>query len=220
MIFSIAVGENRSEKQLQSEITIVYSDFALIEYCKKSYSFLEIIRTPSSKPSFYALSKYGFVHLKVDTTELESECEPPQTCSVDKEFMANNIYYDLNKCEIRPDAAIELDKIALIMLDNEEIRVEMGAHTDARASDEYNFLLSQKRAKAALDYLISKGVSKEKISAIGYGKTQLINNCKEILDCSEKEHQVNRRMEIKLIFEQEIPVKYSENQIKRESKEL
>jgi outer membrane protein OmpA-like peptidoglycan-associated protein len=134
-----------------------------------------------------------------------------------KEFKANNIYYDLDKCEIRADAAIELDKIILIMKDNENIRVEMRAHADSRGSDEYNFKLSLKRAKSALDYLISNGIEKSRVSALGYGKTQLVNHCKEGAICTEKEHQANRRVEIKLIIEQNIPTKYTENEVKEES---
>lgn len=156
-----------------------------------------------------------------DTIEVELvfEQEPLfSTILKSKEFKANNIYYDLDRSDIRQDASIELDKIIMIMLDNENIRVEMGAHTDSRASDEYNFELSHLRAKSAVDYLISKGVDKARISAIGYGKTQLINDCREGVPCTEKEHQVNRRMEIKLIIEQNIPAKYTNNEAAEETK--
>ncbi|HET6244739.1 MAG: OmpA family protein [Bacteroidetes bacterium] len=164
--------------------------------------------------------KHRLFNFCQDTFDITAQSNPPFISFQNKEFMANNIYYDLDKCEIRIEAAIELDKIALIMIDNQEIRVEMGAHTDSRASDEYNFCLSQKRAKAALDYLVCKGVNKEKISAIGYGKTKLINDCSQPNSCSELEHQANRRIEIKLIFEQVLPVKYTKNETILGSEEL
>ncbi|MBA3899705.1 MAG: OmpA family protein [Bacteroidetes bacterium] len=129
-----------------------------------------------------------------------------------KEFQANTIYFNLDKFDIRNDASIELDKIALVMHDNEEIRVELSAHCDCRASDDYNMKLSHKRAKAAVDYLIAKGIDEIRISSMAYGKMQLINHCVTGVECSDKEHQQNRRVEIKLIFHQDAPAKYTEKE--------
>jgi outer membrane protein OmpA-like peptidoglycan-associated protein len=129
-----------------------------------------------------------------------------------KEFKANTIYYDLDNASIREDASIELDKIALIMLDNEDIKVEFSAHTDCRAGSDYNYFLSEKRAKSAVEYLINSGVDISRISAMAHGKTKIINKCKDGIPCNEDEHQENRRVEIKLIFEQNVPAKYTENE--------
>ncbi len=224
---SIIKGENQNQKLINTEIiensffvnkqnifNSASSEIKTFNFNQSRLNYNLLYSKTSAHCVFYG------AYFRTDTNVFNPELNPSQTCAIDKEFMANNIYYDLNKCDIREDAAIELDKIALIMLDNEEIRVEMGAHTDARASDEYNFLLSQKRAKAALDYLIEKGVSTEKISAVGFGKTKLINICAGSSPCSEKEHQLNRRMEIKLIFEHEIQVKYTENETVKELKDL
>jgi outer membrane protein OmpA-like peptidoglycan-associated protein len=129
-----------------------------------------------------------------------------------KEFKANTIYYDLNEANIREDASVELDKIALIMQDNEDIKVEFSAHTDCRAGVEYNYELSERRAKSAVEYLMKSGVDVSRISAMAYGKTKILNKCTDGIPCSEEDHQQNRRVEIKLIFEQNVPAKYTENE--------
>lgn len=117
---------------------------------------------------------------------------------VNKPIVLENIYYDLDKYDIREDAAIGLDKLVKIMGDNPEISVELSSHTDSRADDRYNMTLSQRRAESAVNYIVSKGVSKERITAKGYGETMLVNHCKNKVNCNEEEHQANRRTEFKV----------------------
>ncbi|MBK7571265.1 MAG: OmpA family protein [Bacteroidetes bacterium] len=118
---------------------------------------------------------------------------------VDKPIVLKNIYYDLDKWDIRPDAAIELDNLVQIMNENPAISIELGSHTDSRADDKYNMNLSQKRAEAAVNYIVSKGVSQARITAKGYGETMLVNQCANKVACSEEEHQANRRTEFKVV---------------------
>lgn len=118
---------------------------------------------------------------------------------INKPIRLENIYYDYNKWDIRPDAAIELDKLVKIMVDNPKIRIELSSHTDARGSDKYNMTLSQKRAQSAVDYIVSKGISKDRIYAKGYGETKLLNKCKNGIKCTDEEHQWNRRTEFKVV---------------------
>ena len=106
------------------------------------------------------------------------------------------IYFDLDKSDIRYDAAIELNKVVLLMYQYNTVVIKIESHTDSRANDQYNLELSDRRAKATRDYLISQGVAPERIeSAIGYGETQLLNNCSNGVPCTEAQHQVNRRSE-------------------------
>lgn len=114
-------------------------------------------------------------------------------------FVINNIFYDLGKADLRPESMVELDKLAAFLIENSNVKVELSSHTDSRASDSYNLKLSQKRAEAAVNYLIKKGVSKENIIAKGYGEKQLVNRCSNGVNCSEEEHQQNRRTEIKIL---------------------
>jgi outer membrane protein OmpA-like peptidoglycan-associated protein len=117
---------------------------------------------------------------------------------IDKPIVVDNIYYDLDSWEIRPDAAAELDKLARIFIDNPQLSFELSSHTDSRASHHYNLVLSEARAKSAVDYLIRRGVDPGRITARGYGKTRLLNHCRDGVECTEEEHQVNRRTEFKV----------------------
>jgi outer membrane protein OmpA-like peptidoglycan-associated protein len=109
-----------------------------------------------------------------------------------------NLYYDVNKFNIRPDAALELDKVVQFMKDNAGITVELGAHTDARGTNVANATLSNNRAKAAHDYIVSKGVSDTQISYKGYGEAQPLNKCIDGVKCTDEEYAKNRRTEIKI----------------------
>jgi outer membrane protein OmpA-like peptidoglycan-associated protein/tetratricopeptide (TPR) repeat protein len=116
----------------------------------------------------------------------------------DENFVLSNIYYDYDKWDIKPQAAKELDKLVLILKKNKHINVVLSSHTDSRASDSYNLTLSNKRAKSAVDYVISKGLTNDRLKGVGYGEKQLVNNCKTADDCTEEEHAKNRRTEIKI----------------------
>ena len=111
-----------------------------------------------------------------------------------KPIVMENIYYDLDKADIRPDAAIELDKLAQLMRDNPEIEIELASHTDDRAPDDYNLDLSDRRARSAVQYLVSQGINTTRMVARGYGETQLIIKNAG----TEEEHQINRRTEFKV----------------------
>lgn len=118
-------------------------------------------------------------------------------------FDLNPIYFDLNKSDIRPDAAIELDKIIEIMNENPEIKIELGSHTDCRASKSYNKRLSSRRAVSSANYIKSKISDPSRIYGKGYGESKLVNDCgcegNVVSDCSEEEHQANRRTEFKIV---------------------
>lgn len=105
------------------------------------------------------------------------------------------IFFDLNKSNIRPDAAIELAKILDAMEQNPNLKVDIRSHTDSRNTAEYNRKLSDRRAKSTMTWLINKGIDKSRLTAKGYGESQLLNKCSDGVKCSEAEHQVNRRSE-------------------------
>ena len=118
---------------------------------------------------------------------------------ISKLYEINSIYYDLDKADIRADAAEELDKIVQFLTDNPPMNLELGAHTDARASTGYNLKLSQRRAESAVNYIIRRGIAKDRIKPKGYGEGQLINECSDGVECPEEMHQQNRRTEFKII---------------------
>jgi outer membrane protein OmpA-like peptidoglycan-associated protein len=119
---------------------------------------------------------------------------------INKPIVLENIYYDLDKWNIRPDAAVELDKLITILNDNPKIVIELGSHTDSRAPDSYNMSLSDRRAKSAADYIVKKGgIDSSRITGKGYGETMLVNSCKNKVRCTEADHQKNRRTEFKVV---------------------
>lgn len=112
-----------------------------------------------------------------------------------KAFGIKIIYFDLDKSNIRPDAALELEKILDVMKQYPSMKIDIRSHTDCRASHKYNERLSDRRAKSTMEWLIKNGVDRERLSAKGYGETQLVNKCADGVKCSEDEHQANRRSE-------------------------
>ncbi len=117
---------------------------------------------------------------------------------VGKVIRLDKLYYDYDKFFIRSDAAVELDRVVSYMKKYPSLEIELGSHTDARGSDEYNRQLSQNRANAAVEYIISRGIARNRITAVGYGETQLVNRCSNGVECPDYEHQQNRRTEIKV----------------------
>lgn len=107
----------------------------------------------------------------------------------------NPIYFDLDKSFIRWDAAKELMKVVSVMEQRPDIKVDVRSHTDSRADDDYNAALSQRRNDSTIQFLIDQGISPGRLTGRGYGETQLTNNCGNGADCSEIQHQLNRRSE-------------------------
>ncbi len=103
------------------------------------------------------------------------------------------IYFDFDKSNIRKDAEIELAKILAAMREYPEINIHIESHTDSRGSDSYNLALSERRAQSTLKWLVGKGIDKSRLTAKGYGETQLVNNCSNGVPCTAEEHQLNRR---------------------------
>ena len=112
-----------------------------------------------------------------------------------KTFGIKIIYFDLDKSNIREDAAIELEKILDVMVENPTIKINIKSHTDSRASFEYNDQLSERRAKSTLEWLVKNGIDTGRLTAKGYGERELVNKCSDDVPCSEDEHQANRRSE-------------------------
>jgi outer membrane protein OmpA-like peptidoglycan-associated protein len=120
-------------------------------------------------------------------------------------FNPDRIFFDLDKFDIRKDAEVDLAYIVKIMNDHPNMVVELGAHTDCRAGKGYNQRLSDKRAKSSADYIKKRISNPDRISGKGYGETRLTNSCacedKTVSDCSDAEHQKNRRTEFIIVQE-------------------
>lgn len=168
------------------------SDFTIIA-SKSGYFSKSIPYTTTGKTPDISTLVQDVTNITLDTTIVLDQLV------LDRSIVLENIYYDLDKAEIRADAAIELDKLVQILKDNPAIKIELSSHTDDRSSDAYNQDLSQRRAQSAVDYIVSQGISVDRLVAKGYGESQLIiENA-----TTEEEHQTNRRTEFKVIEIQE-----------------
>ncbi|MTI20412.1 hypothetical protein E1176_05200, partial [Fulvivirga sp. RKSG066] len=147
-----------------------------------------VFNTQLDEPGTYDLN--NSLNLGLDKLEIGAD--------IGKLIDIQPIYFDVGKYAIRPDAANELNKVVEIMKENPGIEIELGSHTDSRGSASSNLRLSDKRAKASAQYIISQGIDESRIIGKGYGEQQLINKCSDGVPCSAEEHQLNRRTEFKI----------------------
>lgn len=162
----------------------------------------------------YPISIPVYVKCIEDNGE-DSETLQPEDIfiQIDEKVMikTNPIYFDIDKFEIRNDAALELDKVINILKKNPKIKIELGSYTDSRAGDDYNLALSEKRAQATVNYIVKKGVELDRITGKGYGETDLVNECENEVPCSEEAHQLNRRTEFVIVNPEVIKTKNASN---------
>jgi len=159
---------------------------------------------PSMNYTFYATSEEYFDNTVTFSSVNKEPGEYSLTIELEKiaagkQFVLDDLYYDLNKFNIRPDAALVLDKLLKILVDNPEVRIEIGSHTDSRGTTESNMILSQRRSESVMTYLESKGIAHSRLVAKGYGESQLINKCADGVECPEIDHQANRRTVIEIL---------------------
>ncbi len=134
---------------------------------------------------------------KGGSIKISASLNPISAIISEKEVLLKPIFFEYNNSNITQQGAFELDKLVQIMKNNEKLIIFVKSHTDNRGSDEFNLLLSDKRAKATIQYVISNGIAANRISGKGYGETELKVDCKE--NCTEKDHEQNRRSEFLLV---------------------
>jgi outer membrane protein OmpA-like peptidoglycan-associated protein len=188
------VLENKDQAFKKTTITDADGNYVLqlpaagnyILYGKKESFFSQIEDVTASK---YNRDKNLFIKLEI--------CAEPVDCG--KAINLKNILFDLDKYVIKEEAKPELNKLVRFMKDNPTVKVEVGSHTDCRSSAEYNQTLSQNRANASVDYVVSQGIARERITGKGYGESKLLNECADGVSCTESQHSINRRTEMKVI---------------------
>ncbi|HMS97506.1 MAG TPA: OmpA family protein [Saprospiraceae bacterium] len=134
--------------------------------------------------------------LKADPDYGKDEVE---IVTINQAIRLNNIYYNYDKSDILPDAEEDLNTLLELMEDYPDMVIELSSHTDARGDDGYNQKLSQRRAESAKNWLIAKGVNKDRIKPVGYGEKVILNKCANNVRCTDAEHRINRRTEFKII---------------------
>ncbi len=135
--------------------------------------------------------------LKVLQLKQESEKEKAARGN-DSIKIIENIYYSFADWHILPEAENILAKVVQVMQNDADLVIEVDSHTDSRASSEFNMMLSNKRAKTAVDYIVAHGIASKRITGVGFGETRLLNKCADGVECSDEEHAKNRRTEFKI----------------------
>ena len=121
------------------------------------------------------------------------------TIETDEFFEIQNILYEFNSSDLSEKAKFQLDKLAQLIFNNDEILIELSSHTDSRGEALFNLNLSEQRVNSAIEYLISKGVNADRLKGYGMGEKKPINRCVDGFECTEEEHALNRRTEIRII---------------------
>jgi outer membrane protein OmpA-like peptidoglycan-associated protein len=184
---------NTQGKELGSTTTDENGDFVfekvLSNASYRTQATKETYSTNETAPSLALYEREVATTIVLDQDQYKLE----QGLDLAKALSLRHIYFDLDKSNIRPDARVELEKIVEVLTQNPSIKIEIGSHTDSRQSKAYNQGLSQRRAKSTLDYLVKRGIAKTRLTAKGYGESQLVNQCADGVQCSEADHQLNRR---------------------------
>lgn len=134
---------------------------------------------------------------KTGETTVEADLEPIATIITDKEVLLKPIYFEFDKSNITQSAAFELDKLVQVMMLNTEMIIQVKSHTDTKGSEQYNDLLSEKRAKSTVQYLISKGIPQSRVSGKGLGESEPKIDCQD--NCTEEQDTINRRSEFIIV---------------------
>ena len=158
--------------------------------CEKSYSI------QASKDGFEG-SSFGVAKTKGGQVKVDAALQPIDVIITETEIILSPIYFEYNKSNITQEGAFELDKLVQVMKSNDKLVILAKSHTDNRGSDVYNLNLSDRRAKATVQYVISKGIAKERISGKGMGEIEPKADCKE--SCTEEQHKQNRRSEFLIV---------------------
>lgn len=195
------VYDQESKRTLDSTVVVIYdnSNKALASISSASdgtfaiTGFKNVGRLVFFRNGYFSVTK--IFSSEPDKKKIIAELPRLQ---LDRIIQLEGIYYDVGKFNIRPDAARVLDDLVEVLKENPSLEIELSAHTDARGKDQSNLDLSDKRAKAAAAYIINKGIAESRIIGRGYGETQLKNSCGNGVKCSEKQHQDNRRTEVKV----------------------
>jgi outer membrane protein OmpA-like peptidoglycan-associated protein/tetratricopeptide (TPR) repeat protein len=150
------------------------------------------------------VSTIGMPETPGDTFVIEKRIVLEQLPAPNSDITLQNIYYDFDDTTIRAESGPELDKLVKLLAENPTLKVEIGSHTDARGAKDYNQRLSRGRANSVVAYLVDRGIPDLRMVARGYGETRILNRCRDGVECTEEEHQLNRRTTFKVLGEIEL----------------
>lgn len=202
------ISDALTKEVLEAEIEIVDNATSKVIATFKSNSATGkyLVSLPAGKNYGIAVKKEGYLfhseNFDIPNTSAFQTVEKDielKNLAVGRKIVLKNIFFDLDKATLRPESTAELNRLIKLMTDIPTLNIELGGHTDSRGSDAYNMQLSDRRAKAVVDYLTRAGISGDRLKSAGYGETQLVNKCSNGVSCSDAEHQENRRTEFKVL---------------------
>ncbi len=213
LVFTVngkTINNATSKVLAQAKVTIIGSDGStqtVTSDATGSYKFTikkdVNYQMNSSKYRFFGdvgeLSTYGLKESKEYTINFKLNPIPL------KEIVLKGILYDLAKADLREESIATLDSLIKTLRDNPTFVIEVASHTDSRADSTYNNDLSQRRAQSVVNYLVSKDIERERLVPRGYGESRLLNECKDGVECTEEQHQENRRTSFSVISEDYVP---------------
>lgn len=168
--------------------------YSFVVECGKSYNVRAEKTDYNTKELMITIDKAnGKTSLPI--TLEKAKCKVTVGDDLGKCFGIKMIYFDLDKSDIRREAALDLEKILAVLNDNPTMKLDIRSHTDSRQTHKYNDALSDRRAKSTMQWLVKNGVFANRLTEKGYGETQLVNKCADGVQCTEEEHQANRRSE-------------------------
>lgn len=197
-----------TKEKLSADIEIVdnVANKVIATFKSNSATGKYLVSLPAGKNYGIAVKKDGYLfhseNFDIPATAAFQEVEKDielKKLAVGGKIVLRNIFFDLDKATLRPESAAELERLTKLMNDVPSLKIELSGHTDSRGSDTYNQQLSEKRAKAVVDYLTTKGISADRLKWAGYGETQLVNGCSNGVNCTDEQHQENRRTEFKVL---------------------
>ena len=202
------ISDYLTKDLLEAEIEIVdnEADKVIATFKSNSKTGRFLVSLPAGKNYGIAVKKDEYLfhseNFDIPNTSAFQEVEKNielKKLSVGSKIVLRNIFFDLDKATLRPESTTELKRLVGLMADVPTLKIELGGHTDSQGSDSHNQDLSERRAKAVVDYLTKAGISKDRLKSAGYGETQLVNDCKNGVKCSGNQHQENRRTEFKVL---------------------
>lgn len=209
------LGEDqKSTKQLQHSAGVVYRFGIEKELSKKGMEKLALLEENQRAQDSIDAANKAEEEARLLAERLAQEKENARLAALEKEKAdaenrkaqleseirnLGNVYFDFNSSYLNKPYKELLDKLAVILGNNPEVRIKVTSHTDSRGPEPYNMWLSQRRVARTVDYLLEKGVPSERIGAEAFGETQLLNECDDHTRCTEQKHSVNRRSEFEIM---------------------
>lgn len=175
---------------IESKVTLANGEAFYSVDCNKGY-LIQVTRDGYESNTFPVAKTNG------GTVNIAADLQPIDVIVKETEVALNEIYFEFDKSNITKDGAFELDKLVQAMKANASLEIMVKAHTDSRGSDQYNLNLSDRRARATVQYVLSKGIAKARIAGKGYGESEPKVDCRE--NCTEEDHAKNRRSEFLIV---------------------